>query len=114
MFKIKQNNPVNAVPRLCLHMPHKDADEDQTLWGSLPVFLSLLGALVVDEQERDQHDARADPVDPARVLGVLDHLADERQRDGQRQADGDDKWGGKQHGEGPGYVADEGGEGVKL
>lgn len=67
-----------------------------------------------DEQERDQHDARADPVYPARVLGVLDHLADERERDGQRQADGDDQRGGEQHGEGPRYVADKGRKGVEL
>lgn len=95
-------------------MPRKDADEDQILWRGLSVLLPLLGALMVDEQERDQHYARADPVDPARVLGVLDHLADEREGDSQRQADGDDQRGGEQHGEGPGHVADEGGEGVEL
>ncbi len=69
----------------------------------------LLLALMVNEQKGHEHDAGADPVQPARVLRVLDHLADEREGDVQGQADGDDERGGEQHGVGPEDVAAEGG-----
>lgn len=31
----------------------------------MPLLLVHLRALLVDEQERDEHDGRADPVEPA-------------------------------------------------
>lgn len=66
----------------------------------------VLVALVVDEQKGDENDRRADPVYPAGVLRILNHLADERQRDCQRQADRHHQRRCEQHGVCPRHVAD--------
>src|SRR4051794_2682312 len=78
-----------AAPALLVGAEDGDGFPDG---GVVRDFLLLL---VVDEDEGDEHDAGADPVQGARVLLVQDHLADEGEGDGEAEADGDDQRGGQ-------------------
>jgi hypothetical protein len=71
------------------------------------VIRVAVGTLVVDEDERQQHNAGADPVHGAGVLCLQHHLADKRQWDGQAEPDRHHKRRCQQHGKGPGDVGEQ-------
>src|SRR4051794_8110793 len=80
----------------------------------LLVVAAVLLALVVDKQKGNKHHPSARPVQPAGILSVLDHLADEGQRDVQGQADCDDERRREEHGIRPEDVAEERGGRIYL
>ena len=71
------------------------------------VLLAFLGALMVYEEERHKNDGCSNPVDDARVLVILYHLANQRERNRQRQAHRHDERRREQHSIRPRHVADE-------
>ena len=59
---------------------------------------------MVDKYKRKHNDASANPVHNARVLGINDHLADERQRNRQAETNGHEQRGSKEHAVGPAVI----------
>lgn len=59
---------------------------------------------MVHDQEGEEDDGGADPVQAAGVLALENDLSDERERNGQAEADGDNEGRGQEHGVGPADV----------
>ena len=63
--------------------------------------------LFINKHKTPHHEQRPDPVHEALEAALDDHLADQRERDRERQPHGDDERGREHHGEGPADVARE-------
>ena len=76
--------------------------------------LFTVSTLVVDENEREQNDKGAKPVDSACGLRIQEYLAYKRERNCQAQPHSDDKRRCQQHCIGPADVRCQGDSGVDL